>query len=29
MQEFNWFSRRDFLKAMGLTSLALATGACE
>jgi tyrosinase len=29
MQEFNWFSRRDFLKGMGLTSLALATGACE
>src|SRR5690349_14864997 len=29
MQEFNWFSRRDFLKGLGLTSLALATGACE
>jgi tyrosinase len=29
MQEFNWFSRRDFLKGLGLTSLAVATGACE
>ena len=29
MQDFNWFSRRDFLKGMGLTSLAIATGACE
>jgi tyrosinase len=29
MQEQNPFSRRDFLKGVGLTSLALATGACE
>lgn len=29
MQDFNWFSRRDFLKGLGLTSLAVATGACE
>lgn len=29
MQEQNPFSRRDFLKGAGLTSLAIATGACE
>ena len=29
MQQPNPFSRRDFLKGAGLTSLALATGACE
>jgi tyrosinase len=29
MQEQNPFTRRDFLKGVGLTSLALATGACE
>jgi len=29
MLEQNPFSRHDFLKGVGLTSLALATGACE
>ena len=29
MQESYSFTRRDFLKGMGLTSLAIATGACE
>ncbi|HEY2961782.1 MAG TPA: tyrosinase family protein [Pyrinomonadaceae bacterium] len=29
MQEQHPFSRRDFLKAAGLTSLAIATGSCE